>query len=191
MRLRLAALAPLAAALGCAGGFAGWLPCPESFADAMRARGVDTSCSVLRRPGRLVEQSKAAFEKGDLETSYHYLALIHTLHPDSAESREAFPLAARIFARLHFRYRSAPDRWDTTEPRFLFGWLEDFFEDDAAFPQQPVEALFLGTRVPLFRDFLAYAEGRPHLSRWALEAKKDNGIVTEISAVPVSMSYPE
>ena len=182
MRRPLAALAStllVVGALGCSSPFRAG-SCPEAMA-AARARGVETTCGILSRPSLLVEQANAALESRDFETAYQYLALLHTLHPDGAENREEFRLAARLFVESYFRNRihtSSP--WVTSEPTFMFGWLEEFFRGADEFPQPQVEAMFIGMHYGMFRDFLAYARGRPHFSAWVIVAKDDNGIIESI-----------
>lgn len=154
--------------------------CPEATA-AARARGVEARCSVLDSPTRLVEQSKDAFKARDLGLAYQYLALIHTLHPDSPEDREQFRLAARLFVESYFRNRTRLDSpWVQTEPQFMFAWLEQFFRGAEEFPQTQVEALFIGMHYGMFRDFLAWAQSRPDVSAWTITATKDNGIIESI-----------
>jgi len=171
----LALLAPGCAALSLEGS------CPEAQA-AARARGVEASCKVLGRPALLVEQAHAALARGDLETAYHHLALVHALHPDSAESREVFRLAARCFVESHFRHRTEPGSiWVSSEPVFMYRWLEQFFLDAEEFPQAQVEALFIGMHYGMFRDFLAHARSRKELSRWVIVARDDNGIIHSVS----------
>jgi hypothetical protein len=168
----------MATTLGCSGGPGA---CPESFEAARAARGVEASCEVLRDPDALFEASKAAYAEGNLEKAYDYLALLHSLHPESERDREAYKSAAALFARVNFRYRPERNRWDVEEPRFMFAWLEQFFEDGAEFPQEQVNALFLGLRWPLFTDFLAYTKDRPAFARWQISARKDNGIIQSVA----------
>ncbi len=166
-------------ALGCAAPF-GEKSCPEAQA-AARARGAEASCKVLGRPSLLVESARDSLAQGDLETAYHQLALLHTLHPDSAENREQFRLAARLFLEAHFRHRTEPGSiWVGSEPQLMFRWLEQFFQEAEEFPQPQVEALFIGNHGGMFRDFLAYARGRPALSGWVILAADDNGIIYSI-----------
>ncbi len=155
--------------------------CPEALA-AATARGVEASCKVLRRPGLLVEQAEAGLARRDLDGAYQYFALLHALHPDSAENREVFPLAARCFVESHFQHRTEPGSpWVSSEPPFMFGWLEQLFQGAEVFPRQQVEALFLGMHGGMFQDFLAYARSRPALSGWVIVARDDNGIIWSVS----------
>lgn len=140
---------------------------------------------VLRDPDLLLEHANAAIGESDLELAYRYVALIHTLHPGSAQSRDAFPLAARLFHKNYMRHRSELDSiWVTSEPRFLVAWLAGFFQDGGEFPQEQMDALFVGLDYGVFRNFLAYAETHPRLSRWKIAATDDNGIVQEITGSP-------
>jgi hypothetical protein len=134
-------------------------------------------------PGRRLESAREALERKDLDAAYRDLAEIRKRHPDSAESREAFPLAAAIFQRSYFRDRfSRPDSsWLTSEPGFMLEWFASFLEGPA-FPQAEAEALFVGMPYGFFREYLALAETRPELSRWAIRAREDNGIIEAIDA---------
>jgi hypothetical protein len=42
----------------------------------------------------------------------------------------------------------------------------------------------------VFREFEDFAQTRPELSRWAIRAEDDNGIVTSVSAVPAEATSP-
>ncbi len=163
----------LVAALGCAGHSSPPASCPESLA------------GVLGSPALLREQADAALADDDAELAYRYLALIETLHPDSPESRELFPAAAKLFKRAYFRNRiSKPDSvWVTSEPSFMFQWLSLFFRDAEAFPQQQVDILFLGMPVSLYDGFRDYAKRRPkYLARWEMQVTDDNGRIESITA---------
>lgn len=178
MNARLAARLPLAillAAFGC-----------TALSGPREDRAAAAACSeVLRDPALLLELAHAAIARKDLELAYRYVALIHTQHPRSEQSREAFPLAARLFHKNYMRHRSELDSiWVTSEPRFLVAWLAGFFEDGGDFPQQQMDAMFVGLDYGVFRHFLAYAEAHPRLSRWTIEANDENGIVQEIVAAP-------
>jgi hypothetical protein len=165
------------------------LGCAALSGEPKQREATSAACTeVLRDPALLLELANAAIAEQDLELAYRYVALIHTLHPESEQSREVFPLAARLFKKNYMRHRTELDSiWVTSEPRFIIAWLARFFRDGGEFPQQQVDALFLGLNYGLFRDFLAYAESHPRLSRWAVSAKDDNGIVYEITAVPADL----
>jgi hypothetical protein len=136
---------------------------------------------LVNPAGRRLEQARLAIERKDLDGAYRELAEIRERHPDSPESREAFPLAASIFQRGYFRDRfSRPDSpWLTSEPGFMLDWLASLCEA-SAFPQAEAEALFVGMPYGFFREYLALAETRPELSRWAVRAADDNGIIEAI-----------
>lgn len=160
-------LALLLALLGCAAS----TPCTE----------------VLRDPDQLLEAANAAIAERDLALAYRYVALIHILHPESAQSRDAFPLAARLFRKNYMRHRTELDSiWVTSEPRFMISWLAGFVRDGETFPKEPMDALFVGSNYGLFREYLAYAQNHPRLSQWVVTAADDNGIVQEIQAVPAA-----
>jgi hypothetical protein len=132
----------------------------------------------------LREQADAALAENDSELAYRYLALIETLHPESPESRELFPAAAKLFKRGYFGNRiSKPDSvWTTSEPAFMFRWLSVFFRDAAAFPQPQVDALFVGMPVTLYDEFVVYAKARPkHFAHWEMRVTDDNGRIESVS----------
>jgi hypothetical protein len=138
---------------------------------------------LVNPAGRLLEQTHQAVEQKDFDTAYRHLAEIRKQHPDSAESREAFPIAAGIFKWKYSRSRySQPDSpWVTSEPGFMLDWFAGFLSG-RDFPQGEAEALFVGMPYGYFRDYLALAETRPELSRWAIRAEDGNGIIEVIEA---------
>jgi hypothetical protein len=164
-------------ALACAGASARAAPgaCPP---------GVE---EVLASPALLREQADVALKEDNSELAYRYLALIEELHPESAQSRELFPAAARLFQRNYFRNRvGKPDSvWTTAEPAFMFHWLSEFFRDAKQFPQQQVDQLFIGMPVTLHDEFLVYAKGRPkYFARWETRVSDDDGHITSVIASP-------
>jgi hypothetical protein len=126
-------------------------------------------CAALRGlvnpPGQLLEQAHSAVEQKDLEAAYRDLASIRKGYPDSAESREAFLLAAAIFQNGYFRDRhQQPDsHWVASEPGFLLDWFASFLAGPE-FPQAEAEALFVGMPYGYFREFSHLRRCR--LSRW-------------------------
>ena len=142
---------------------------------------------LVNPPGRLLEQARSAIEREDLEAAYRDLAEIRKRYPDSAESREAFPLAAAIFRSSYFRdrYRQPGTHWLTSEPRFMLDWFASLLAGPE-FPQAEAEALFVGMPYGYFREFLALAEARPELSRWGIRADDDNGIIESVAARSVA-----
>jgi hypothetical protein len=143
---------------------------------------------LVNPAGRLLAQADEAIEQQDFDTAYRHLTEIRKRYPGSAESREAFPLAAAIFRRSYFRhrYRQPDSPWLTSEPDFMLDWFASFLEGPE-FPQAEAEALFLGMPYGYFRRYLARAETRPELARWAIRAEDDNGI---IEAVVAEVSAP-
>jgi hypothetical protein len=140
---------------------------------------------LLDPPGRLLEGARESLERKDLDAAYRDLSEIRKRYPDSAESREAFPIAAAIFQRGYFRDRfSRPDSpWLTSEPGFMLDWFAAFLAGPV-FPQAEAEALFVGMPYGFFREYLSLAESRPQLSRWTIRAEDDNGIIETIVAGP-------
>jgi hypothetical protein len=138
---------------------------------------------LVNPPGRLLEQARAAVEQKDLEAAYRDLASIRERYPDSAESRESFPLAAAIFQNGYFRdrYRQPDSHWVTTEPGFMLDWLGSFLAGPE-FPQAEAEALFVGMPYTYFREYLARAAAGPALSRWEIRAEDDDGIIESVAA---------
>ncbi len=139
--------------------------------------------SIWNPPQRLLDQAHAAVEQRDLDAAYRKLAQIRERHPESAESREAFRLAAAIFRKRYFENRLTQpgSPWVTTEARFMLDWFASF-AGGAEFPQAEAEVLFVGMPYTFFREYLALAETRPELSRWAVQAPDDNGIIEAIAA---------
>ena len=165
-------LALLVTALACASQSRGPDACPKGIAE------------VLGSPALLREQADAALADDDSELAYRYLALIEALHPESAESRELFPAAAKLFKRAYFGNRiSQPNSvWLTSEPAFMFHWLSFFFRDEEAFPQPQVDTLFVGMPVTLYDEFNIYAKNRPkYFSRWEMRVTDDNGRIESVS----------
>jgi len=142
-----------------------------------------TGCEeVLEQPALLREQARVALQAKNFELAYRYLALIETLHRESHESDEVFPLAAALFQKAYFKHRfTQPNSvWMTSEPVFMFQWLARFFQD--ASPQPQAAALFVGMPYGFFREFADHAAKHPELSRWVLRVEKDNGIIGSITA---------
>jgi len=141
-------------------------------------------CAVLAgRPAPLLEQGRDALARGEYATAYDRFAEIRSHHPESAEAREAFPLAALALRRLWFahRFKEPSARWLASEPAFMYAWLESFFQGDV-FPHSEAAALFRGMPHGFFADFVQYSKSRPGLARWKLRATDDNGIVETVSA---------
>lgn len=145
---------------------------------------VAAGCATLgdRDVRRLRAEADALLEARDEEAAYRQLALIRTRYPDSPEAREVFPAAALLFKRQWWkhRYKDPASPWLTTEPAFLFSWLESLAGD--AFPQQDAERLLTGMPYGFFEEYLAFAATSPSLGAWQLEIEKDNGILESITA---------
>jgi hypothetical protein len=126
-----------------------------------------------------MEEASAALERKDYEAAYAHLKRVATEYPDSPEAVEAFPAAAACFKLLyhHYRYRQPDSAWVTSEPTFMFEWLARSFADS---PEAAANALFVGCPYNLFREFQEFGKDRPQLSRWALEAQDDNGIIQSV-----------
>ena len=146
-----------------------------------------TACEqVFEQPAVLRQRADELVAEKKPELAYRYLALLETLHPDSPESREAFPLAAALFKKLFFFNRTTHPNsvWATSEPVFMYQWVAHFFGDES--PQEQVELLFLGMPYSYFLDFKTYAAKHPELSRWVLQATKDNGLTDSIRVEPAA-----
>ena len=169
-------------AIGCAGPASGPIGAVGSAGSC--PKGID---EVLASPALLREQADAALAKDDPELAYRYLALIEQLHPESPESRELYPAAAKLFKRSYFRNRvGKPDSgWTTAEPAVMFHWLSGFFRDAKEFPQREVDELFLGMPVTLYDEWQVYAKERPkYFSRWETRVTDDDGRIESVIATP-------
>lgn len=146
------------------------------------------SGEVLGDPALLVDQADAALAREDWPLAYRYLALIHTLHPESEENDAMYPVAARLFRRNWFRSRyTAPQSvWHTSEPVFMFQWLAEYFPEqaDGSFPQKRAEQLLVGMPYRFAGYWDDYARSRPKLARWKITASEDNGIIDALTAAP-------
>jgi hypothetical protein len=165
----------LLAALGCAGFSGDRDSCPKSIEE------------VLGDPKLLREQADAALADRDPELAFRYLALVETLHPDSAESQDLFTAAVKLYKRAYLRNRvRAPDSaWMNYEHTLMYLWLSRFFLSPDVFPQQQVDLLFLGMPLNFFDEFAAYAQARPRLFQfWKFEATADDGRVETVTGVP-------
>ena len=160
-------------ALGCATPSSQPEACPKSIQE------------VLADPRLLREAGDAAVEDGDLEMAYRYVALLRTLHPESAEAQDLYPAAAKLFKRGYFRHRiKHPESvWVNSEPAFMFQWLASFFEEGGEkFPQEQVDLLFLGMPYNVWEEFERYAEGRRRLfAYWRLQATADDGRIESVT----------
>jgi hypothetical protein len=167
-----------ALALGCSTARA---PGPASAAGEAASRCAD---EVLASPALLREHGDAALQRQELERAYRCYALIRQLHPESEESETVYPVAASIFQRLweQDRYVREDSIWHTSEPVFLYAWLETFFLA-GDFPQQRVHQLLKGSPYPLTERFIEWARTRPALATWRFEVEDDNGRVTAIQGI--------
>jgi hypothetical protein len=149
--------------------------------------GCSTTLGFLNPPRRLLEQSRTAIEGKDFDTAYDRLVEIRMRYPESAESREAFRLAAAIWQASYFKYRYQDPRphWVTSEPRFMMEWFASFFPTET-FPEAEATVLFVGMHYGFFRDFQKFQQTRPELAAWHLRVQDDNGIVEslEVHRVP-------
>lgn len=152
---------------------------PTSMGGEPRVAEAVSDPKVLRK---LADEARDA---GNPDLAYRYLALIQVTHPDSPESAEAFPEAARLFKHLYNREMMLShfdSIWVTSEPYFVFRWLEQFSAQ--GFPQEQMNLLFLRSRSSLFQQFLGYAGQRAAFRRWIIRAQDDNGIIESVIATP-------
>lgn len=154
-----------------------------AFAALTWLAGCAALSGLVNPAGRLLGQAREAIERKEFDAAYRDLAEIRKRYPESAESREAFPLAAGIFKWSYLRQRhTQPDSpFVRSEPGFMLDWFAAFLAGPE-FPQAEAEALFVGMPYGYFREYLAFAESRPELSRWAIKAQDDNGIIEAITA---------
>jgi len=140
---------------------------------------------VLADPRLLREVGDAAVKNGDYEMAYRYVALLQTLHPESAEAQDLYPAAAKLFKRAYLRNRIKHPKsvWVNSEPAFMFQWLASFFEEGGeTFPQEQADLLFLGMPYNVWEEFERYAEGRRKLfAYWQLQATADDGKIESVS----------
>jgi hypothetical protein len=185
--LRIAAiLLAAAAALGCAG--AGRATREQAALAAAHERTrCESDPAVLGSPARLRELGERQLAARDLPRSYCYFALLRTLHPERAETAEAFETAAVIAKTLFLRVRYAEPQsmWLTSEPEFLFAWFEDLCAS-GAFPQQAAEALLRGLPRPLADRLNAHLAASPARVGWRVEVRDDNGLIDQVRGVRVA-----
>jgi len=147
--------------------------------------GEPRMAEAVADPKVLRKQADEARDAGNPDLAYRYLALIQTQHPDTPESAAAFPEAARLFKYLYNREAKLGNYdsiWTTSEPYFVFRWLEQFATQD--FPQEQMDLLFLRSRYSLFRAFQTYSANRAVFLRWEIQAPEDNGIIESVTARP-------
>jgi hypothetical protein len=154
-------------------------------------RASSACADALGDVDQLKQLADAAITEENWELAYRYVALMHILHPESERDRDSFALAARLYRLSWAPHRTELDSiWVTSEPRFLIAWLAGFFQPEQPFPQEQMNALFLGMNYGLLREFLAYGQTHPRISRWVITAEKDNGIVEKITGVPAAPAKP-
>jgi hypothetical protein len=136
---------------------------------------------VMAEPRLLREFGEAALLANDFELAYGYLSLIHLLHPQSDEDRAAFPWAAAAFRGAYekHRFRNRDSVWVTSEPIFVFTWLETFFAE--GYPAKQVDSALRGAPHDLTVRFVEFAKSRRALAGWSFETEADNGRTTSIS----------
>lgn len=158
------------------------VPQAPAAAQAPRFASADL---VLADPALLREHGDAAVAARNFDFAYRYFALIHALHPDGSEDRAAFPWAATIFKRKYEEHRHVrtDSPWHTSEPLFVFEWLESLGDEE--FPDEEATVLFKGAPYEIGRRFIEFARTRPKLSKWRFEIIDDNGRLVEMRAVPV------
>ena len=149
--------------------------CPDSFEQ------------VIASPRRLLERATAARDRGDMEGTYRYAALVRRFHPESERADEAFVLATQAFRPLwRFKRVEQPNSiWASAEPIFLFQWATEYFEGNT-FPQERVDALLRKMPKTYSARWLRYVEGlrgTEGVKQWDFVFDYDNGLVDEVSGV--------
>lgn len=182
--LRLFPLLVLAA-LGCATASG----TPRAGSDGA---GLDCAAEVLASPALLREGYTRALDEQELELAYRYLALIHILHPTSAEDLEVFTHAAKLFKQLHTqkRVRDPLSIWTMSEPIFMIEWLLTIFEREEGFPEQEIVYLFRGMPLSYYQQFETYAKQAGVFSKWDIQVKDDNGRVASITGTRIEPPGP-
>lgn len=146
--------------------------------------------SVLSDPKLLLQQADYALKvEKSLTRAYRYLAILHAMHPSSAEDKAAFFIAASIFQKLYFqnRYSSPNSAWTTVEPVFMFQWVSSFFSvETSSFPKSEVEMLVVGVPVEMLRLYEKFSASNPSMARWKLHFTDDNGVVESITPIPAN-----
>ncbi|MFO0689014.1 MAG: hypothetical protein U0900_09915 [Myxococcota bacterium] len=166
----------------------------ETLATASERTRCENDAKVLARPSALVERAREAASRNDLEGAYCHFALLRTLHPESQEARESFPLAAFAFKGLYQRHfyhdHAANLAWLASEPRFMFDWLGTFFDGDE-FPRASVMAILHDMPKALADELTAYvAEGHGPISAWRMTVSMDNGRIAGVTAERVTSAAP-
>jgi hypothetical protein len=142
---------------------------------------------ILGDPRLLREKADQELREDDWPLAYRYLELLLVLHPDSPDTRELYPAAAKLFKRGYFRHRiGAPESsWLHFDHVLMFYWLSRFFESPDVFPQEQVDLLLLGMPYDFFQEFAGYAAARPRLfERWTFSATEDNGRIDAVTGSP-------
>lgn len=154
------------------------------------ATGQPGSDEVLASPQLLVERYEAARERRKPELAYTYLALIHTLHPESVEDRQVFTRAAKLFKEnfhLH-RGKDPGSVWVIAEPVFMIQWILAIVERSDDFPTEDFTYLFRAMPLDFYERFATYARARGVFRTWDIRVTHDNGRVESISATRVAAS---
>jgi hypothetical protein len=164
------------------------LPLLVVLAAALSASGA--GCAT-RGATRLLEQAHVAFESEDVYGTYALAREIRARYPESPESREAFPLATRTYRWIWWKHRiegTLDSEWVRTETPLLFEWTASAFGE--TFPKEEMRLVFRGMPLFFFKQFLAWSEGHPELSRWEMVWDEDNGRMTTLTGhrrdVPVA-----
>jgi hypothetical protein len=181
MRHPSAAILVVALAIGCAT-TRPHEPEPAAVPAPRRATA-DAVDAALRDPKALFDHGKAALDARELDLAYRYFALVHQLHPASAEDVAAFPWACGIFKRFYEENRYAhPDSvWSSSEAVFLFDWLETFFAKQKQLPAAELRILSHGAPYPFGAQFLEHAKTRKAFAGWRFAIEDDNGRIVTIN----------
>lgn len=146
---------------------------------------------TLASPRALRNLVVEAVEDRKPEMAYRYATLLRSLHPESPETDEIYPIACWAFKPI-WRYRRLAEpqsAWATAEMAFMFNWLASYYEGDE-YPKERTERLLLNMPPSFFYEFRGYVDrvgryGSPAVAEWTFEFEEDNGRLEKLTATRV------